>query len=444
MKRKWQIALTWMLVSSGISILWGLSIGQASPNGSGDFKGVYYDARCLLQHLDPYQEGAPLGVYQAERGMLSPSSDTLRQALTWTVYLPTTFILVAPFAVLSLGTAHLLWTMITAGSLILAAFLMWNSAAKYAPVLSCALICLVLANCEVLFAFSNPAGIAVSLCVVAAWCFLKARYVPAGILCLAISLALKPHDAGLVWLFFLLAGGVYRKRALQTLLVTAVLSLPAILWVSQIAPNWMREWQSNVAAISAHGSVNDPGLVFVTGPLSGMVIDLQSVIGIFRNNPHIYNPVSYLICGALLAVWLVRTLRLRFTQTAAWVALAAVVPLTILVTYHRPYDAKLLLLTIPACALLWAEGGVTGWIALAVNTAGIVLTSDIPAVILLILARNLHTSTVGMAGKIGTVLLVEPAPLILLAMGVFYLWVYLRRNFNRVSAAESGRLQASA
>jgi hypothetical protein len=35
---------------------------------------------------------------------------------------------------------------------------------------------------------------------VAAWCFIKGRFIPAGILCLAVSLAIKPHDAGLVWL----------------------------------------------------------------------------------------------------------------------------------------------------------------------------------------------------------------------------------------------------
>jgi hypothetical protein len=108
-----------------------------------------------------------------------------------------------------------------------------------------------------------------------------------------------------------------------------------------------------------------------------------------------------------------------------------------LVTYHRAYDAKLLLLTVPACALLWAEGGLIGWIALVVNSAGIVLTSDIPAAMLLILAKNMHISPVGLYGQIMTVVLVEPAPLILLMMCIFYLWVYLRRDCSR-AAAEDG------
>jgi hypothetical protein len=137
------------------------------------------------------------------------------------VNLPTTFIVIAPFAMLPWGPAHVLWMTLTAVSLILAAFLVWNLGASYAPNLSLFLICILLANCQMVFYGGNAAGIVIGLCVVAVWCFLRERFVLAGVLCLAISLAIKPHDAGLVWLYFLLAGGVYRKRALQTLLVTA-------------------------------------------------------------------------------------------------------------------------------------------------------------------------------------------------------------------------------
>jgi hypothetical protein len=100
-----------------------------------------------------------------------------------------------------------------------------------------------------------------------------------------------------------------------------------------------------------------------------------------------------------------------------------------LVTYHRPYDAKLLLLTVPACAMLWAEGGPIGWIALIVNTAGFVLTGDIPLAILVILTNNLHVGTAGIFGQILTVVLTRPASLILLVMSIFYLWAYVRRAF---------------
>jgi hypothetical protein len=403
-----------------------------------DFKGVYYDARCLLQHSDPYRVGEPLRAYLADGGRLPQSSGGLQNALNLDLYPPTTFIFTAPFAMLPWGTAHQLWTILTAGILILAAFLMWNSAANYAPALSCALICFALANTEAFFTIGNPAGIVVCLCMVAVWCFLQERFILAGVLCLALSLSIKPHDAGLVWLYFILAGGIYRKRALQTLAVTAVLGLVAIVWVTPIAPHWIQELHSNLLAAQLPGAVNDPG--FLTGDSRGpgIILDLQSTASIFRNDPRFYNPVSYLVCGSLLLVWVIRTLRSRFSPERAWFALAAVVPLTLLVTYHRPYDAKLLLLAVPAFAMLWAEGRPTRWVALLVTAAGIVFTADIPLTILLILSNNSQFHPAGLSGLMLKVVLTRPTPLILLVMGIFYLWVYVRRDPAQAATAEHG------
>ena len=328
---------------------------------------------------------------------------------------------------LAWGPAHVLWMGLVAGCLIFAAYLMWDLAGNYAPGVSLFLICILLANSELIYATGNLAGIAVSLCVVAVWCFLNERFVPAGILCLAISLAMKPHDAGLVWAYFLLAGAPYRKRALQTLVVTLVLCLPAILWVSHVAPHWIQELHSNLLATSVHGDLNDPGPTSLTGHLGNSIIDLQSVISIFRDDPRVYNPVSYLVCGMLLLAGLLKTPKSRFSKEQTWLALASIVPLSMLVTYHRPYDARLLLLCIPACAMLWAKGGPIGWIALVVNTAAIVFTGDIPLAILDILTKNMHAVPHGLPAMIRTVILTHPAPLILLAMATFYLWAYRQR-----------------
>jgi hypothetical protein len=426
-----RIALFWILLSSGISILWGSLLAYTSPAGMTDFKAVYYGARCLIQHSDPYKESEFLRVYQAEGGQF-PSDPTIlrlfRRAVPVCINLPTSFFLIAPLAMLAWGTAHVLWFFLLAGSFILAAFLMWELAENHAPGLSLFLICIVLANGEVLFSSGNLAGLAVSLCLVAVWCFFKNRFVPAGILCLAVSLAIKPHDAGFIWLYFLLAGGVYRKRALQTVLVIAVLCAPAILWVSHVAPNWMPELHTNLSATSARGDLSDPGPTSITMNYADRVIDLQTVISVFRDDPRIYNPASYLICGALLLVGAVHTLRSRFSQRSAWLALAAIAALSMLPIYHREYDAKLLLLTVPACALLWAEGGRIGRVALLVNTAGVVLTGTIPTALLILLYNHLHLATTGIFGQILTVVLMRPAPPILLVMGTFYLWAYVRRS----------------
>ena len=439
MTRTRRIGLFWLLLCSGIFVVWGSVIEHASPGGMADFKAVYYGARCLIQHSDPYKAGEFLRVYQADGGEIPSDpkmSRSFLRAVPVCINLPTSLFFIAPFTMLAWGPAHVLWMILEAGSLIFAALLTWNLAGNHAPGISLFLICIILANSEGLFQSGNLAGIAVSLCVVAVWCFLNERFVPAGILCLAVSLVLKPHDTGLVWLYFLLAGALYRKRALQTLVVVLVLCLPAILWVSHVAPHWIQELHSNLLATSAHGDLNDPGPTSISGHTADLVIDLQSVISVFRDDPRIYNPVSYLVCGALLLVWSLKTLKSRISTTSAWLALAAIVPLTMLVTYHRPHDAKLLLLTVPACAMLWAEGGLIGWTALLVNTAGIVFTGDIPLAILDILTKNLHAGTTGLPGKMLSVMWTRPSPLVLLAMGIFYLWVYVRRAPARAATTE--------
>lgn len=420
-----RIGLAMILLSGGISLLWGFYLGQTG-NGWADFRAVYYGSRCLMEHHDPYKVSDLEDVYRAEKGAPPYETKNAHQAVTLYVNVPTTFVLVAPFALLPWGPAHLLWIAFTTGVFFLAAILMWDIGARYAPGVSTVLTCILLINCESLFVAGNTAGITVGLCIVAVWCFVEERFVVAGVLCLGLSLAMKPHDGGLVWLYFLLASTAFRKRALQSLSITAVLGLTAYLWISHVAPHWMQEWRFNLWTIAQPGGINEPGPNSLTGRSSAMVIDLQAAISVFRNDPRIYNPVSYVVCGALLLAWAVRTLARSSSRLQVWVGLAAVTALTMLVTYHRPWDAKLLLLTIPACAMLWAGGRRLGWIAVLVNGAGMVLTGDTFLAILANIAQMLHVGTAGLAGKLLTVALIRPASLILLAMAIFYLWVYMR------------------
>lgn len=426
MRRARWIGLLLLLLGCGFCLGWGFSLERTAPDAMGDFKIVYHAARCFLQHSDPYNSSIFESVYRAQGWELPLASTSLQGAKIY-INLPAAFILTVPFAMLPWGLAHVLWIILSSTGLVLAAYLMWNLGAEYAPILSGCLIGFLAANSEVFLGGGNLTAIVASLCVVAVWCFFKDKYVLGGVLCMALSLAIKPHNAGFVWLYFLLAGGIYRKRALQTLAVTAVLSLASVLWVSPVAPHWAPELHNNLATISARGSLNDPGPTMVHGPDPDELISIQTVVSVFWDDPRVYNPVGYLICGALLLVWLVRTLLPRVFPRRAWLALAAVVPLTMLVTYHRPYDAKLLLLTVPACAMLWAEGGLLGLGALLMNAAGFVLIGDVPLAILMILTRGLRLSTSALSGQILTVALMRPTPIILLAMGIFYLWVYLRR-----------------
>ena len=431
------------LLGSAMFVWLGFAAERASPVSMADFKGLYYGARCLLQHSDPYRESELLRIYQSEGGDRPSDSTGHRQVVTLCVNPPTAFILTVPFALLAWGPAHLLWTILTAAGFIVAAFLTWSLGADHAPVATGALVCIFLFNSELLLEIGNASGLAISLCVIAVWCFVQERSAPAGILCFALSLTVKPHIAALVWLYFLLSGGLYRKRALQTLAVTVVLALPAILGVWHIAPHWIAELQTNLQTTSAHGNLNDPGPATVDPRIHGaLIIDLQSAISILRDDPRIYNPATYLICAPLLLIWAVAALRKRPPQKNTWLALAAIAALSMLPVYHRTHDTRLLLLTLPAFAILWAKGGLNKWLALVFTGAGAAFIGVTPERLLDIYSIHLRQSTPGLPGLLLTLVLTRPVPLILLIMGTFYLWVYVRHNpAVKASAGPEGSVQ---
>jgi hypothetical protein len=66
---------------------------------------------------------------------------------------------------------------------------------------------------------------------------------------------------------------------------------------------------------------------------------------------------------------------------------------------------------------------------LGTTFAAILVTSDIPSTLLTAVSRKLPTYPVGLSSQILAVVLTRPAPLLLLAMSIFYIWVYVRQAF---------------
>jgi hypothetical protein len=432
MTRERRIGLIVLLLSSCFSAVFALVLQRAPHAGIVDFRIIYVASRCMIEHSDPYRESEFLHVFQEEGGVV-PSDPIERQkfqdAAMAVVYLPTALLLIAPIAVLGWGAAQLLWTVLTIVLFTLACCLIWSVAADSSPTIATCLTAFMLANAEVVFAFGNAAGVAVSLCAIAIWCFFTGRFAFAGVICLAASLAIKPHDSATVWLYLLIIGGTYRKRALQVLIIVCGLGALAIAWTHQLSPHWIDEMRSNLEVVSARGGIADPGPAGSSNGSGGMIISLQTVASVFRDDSRFYNPATWVLCAPLFIAWFMRTLRGGTSRGEMWLALAAMAPLSMLPVYHRPYDAKLLLLAVPACAAIWAQGGARRWFALGTTFAAILVTSDIPSTLLTAVSRKLPTYPVGLSSQILAVVLTRPAPLLLLAMSIFYIWVYVRQAF---------------
>lgn len=389
-----------------------------------DFTTLYFPTRNLLQHHDPYMQSEVLRVYRNERGNRPAESTDNVQIATRDVYPPTMHVLIAPIAALPLDMAKLVWLTLSSICIIGAVIAIWSCAADDAPFLSGLLLGLLAANSEFILVSGNAAGVVIGMCALAVWCFQRQRFAVLGVVCLAASLALKPHDTGFVWMYFLLAGGIFRKRALQALAAVMAIGVPALLWVWSLSPHWLRELEDNLATFSVHGAINDPGMVHRYGAGMDVVVGLQTIVSAVRDDPRFYNPVSYLICAPLIVVWMWITLRARPSSQNMWLALAAIAPLTMLPVYHRLVDTKLILLAVPACAMLWARGGWTGRVATLLTTAGIILTGDNFWLIAVLSFKRAHLTgasrEAALAAQSGIL------PLVLLSMTLFYLWMYAR------------------
>ena len=412
------------LACSGIATMWGVARAHSVDGVILDCRVTDLGARALLHHEDPYSEAAMVRVFEREEKNQPQAQQVglLRERYLFAlqVYPPTAELVLAPFALLPWQFTYVLWIGLTVISMTMAVFLMWQAAHPYSADLPFYLACIVLFNSGILFSGGNTAGLAVSLCVISVWCILQQRFAYIAIVCMVLSLSIKPHDSGLIWLYFLLLGGMYRKRALQSLAWIIPMGLVSVAWIWHVSPNWINELRSNIRQMSSGGMYNDPA-----GSVTPQMVHLQAALATFNSNPHVYNAVAYILWVPVFLVWLVLVLKRPRTRESIWIGLAAITALSLLPVYHRPYDAKMLVLTFPACAILWAKRGWAAWLAASLTAASVLVTSDFPIAALTMLKPEMP-STPDLGQKLHFMLAVHPASLILLITGIFYVWAFHR------------------
>jgi hypothetical protein len=291
---------------------------------------------------------------------------------------------------------------------------------RLAPILSALFIGLFLLTSTTLIMLAQPAQLTIGLCGIAVWCLLREKFVPVGVICFALSLALKPHVTGLVWLYFLLRDQPSRKRAWQIAIATVVICLPGVIWASVMpaSSHWLTEIPANVRGITARGLVGDPG---PTNDAASSIAGLQPLLSLYRDDPAFYNLAAELIGVVLLAFWVVPVLRMRPSLERDYLGLAAVVCISLLPIYHREYDTRMLLLTFPAFALLLTRGVWTRAATISMTLATLVLITHnwnnwvIMHVTPGIIARQNALSVWQ------TIVWLRPVPVFTLLLTIFYL-----------------------
>ena len=163
-----------------------------------------------------------------------------------------------------------------------------------------------------------------------------------------------------------------------------------------------------------------------TGHGLAMVISLQALLSYFWDDPRFYNLGSYVLTAPLLLVWILVTVHTRATRERAWLAIASITLISLLPVYHRQYDARMLLLTIPGCVVLCTQLPHFGGMTKLVTAGAILFTGDLLWAILLALLSMAPQPATPRAQWFHAAVEMLPAPLVLLLAAIFFLWAYWR------------------
>lgn len=410
-----------------------------------DFKPVYGSTRCLIDGCDPYDS------VQIEQEYLKHGGDgsDVRAFRPFNAnYPPSALFLVIPLALLPFDVARVIWLCIGMILFSCAALCVADLCVERRALWAQSLLAVFVASSTMLIMLGQPAMFAISLAVIGVWSFLRQRWLALGVVAFAVSLTFKPHDGGLIWLFFLLsAGGAavsgisagrgwavravsFRRLALYTLAATIVLMTPGVLLAFHHAASahWPQELHTNLVGIAARGSASDPG------PTNGEVqsiASLQAVFALVHDVPHFYNLAAYATFLPLLLAWLYLVVRrvpgippLRVDGDgrgglleADLMALAAAAALSFLPIYHRQYDTRLLLLMFPAVAMLASGYRWLGRAAIVLSGVAIVAMSHQFVHLGPLLVRR----GVRLPG-VAWLLFFRPLPLMMLLLSCFFLY----------------------
>ena len=312
---------------------------------TGDFSTVYAATRCWLHGANPYDHAA-LKSELAKAG--APPDIQHDQDINPSVYLPSSMPWTALIGSLRWPTANVSWCLL---SLILfatslRAILMRTRLSSRGKWLA-ACAALAFSPTYVGIYDGNPGVVATSL-ISLAICFNAEQSAIIGGVLLGIALCFKPQLAICALCVFAI-----RKiwKPVAAALAVFVISLAlGIIVVSSFGHSWT--WwnteQQNVAISFQPGGQSDP---VPTSAVAWQMLNTQALLSYAIRNRHACD-VAVWVLAAILTVtfWRVRG---RSTLPSYWRDVAFFSSVTLMITYHRYYDAQLLLLLIPVLAEMW-------------------------------------------------------------------------------------------
>jgi Glycosyltransferase family 87 len=341
--------------------------GERAFRFSHDFVPVYAGAGCLLSGCNPY-DTAELEQQILRRG--GRAVDLPSWEIDMPVYPPSTFLALSPLALFPYPLARLLWFLLNGSLFITSAALVISACPQSYRLMASILGSFILATSGILLVVGQPATFSISLLIICSYLLLRVRFLLLCVLLLMLSLAVKPQIGGLIVLYFL-AQRIYWRYAFAALAGAFVLLLSAVL-ILQVHPdsaNWLSTLRGNLSATLNSGGSADPRPAnqVATGDTN-----LQPLTSIFFADARTFNFAAYAVFLALLSVWIIAIPRSNISPEMHYLALAPLSVLSLLPIYHRFYDTRLLLLTVPAVIAVFRKRRFLGSLILVVTVLAVV------------------------------------------------------------------------
>lgn len=326
---------------------------RALHGGSGDSALIYSSARAWLVGANPY-DAADTGRVWLEAGGSAEASPAGRGSNVL-LYPPPTFALLTPLSVLPWSMAGPAWAGMNAALWVLAlracagiAGLRFSTAAGRAYWA----IGLALAPASTCVAHGQAAIAAVALVAVGQWLRVRAGAAPGGAarwgVLLGLGGVIKPQVAGVFSAY-----EVGRGRWLAVAASAAVVVGLAIVGIARMevaGTPWWSSWRANVAAFT----LLDDGNPTVTNPLRYQLINLHYALHTMIESREVVRWLVYaIVAGLCAAYWAADRGGARRRGDLGALAMAGVA--TLLVVYHRSYDATVLVF-----ALAWGVTAASG------------------------------------------------------------------------------------
>lgn len=313
---------------------------------SQDFAGVYTAARCWMHGKNPYDHAAFAQEFVCRAG--GPPTLVPTEESQPSVYPPTAMPILATLAWLPWASANVVWCFLSI-TVFAASLLPVFRSAELSGWRKWVLGSVVLAYSPTHtgIATGNPSVITNGFIGLAVYFSMMNRPLISGIL-LGIAQCLKPQLS--ICALAVLALWKCWLPVLTSVLVTLVAAEASLLRASSFWQYW--QWcltlRQNLTMSLALGGINDPSLA---NPRSYHLLNGQAIAGLFTKNSYINDVAVWILVGALIAIYL--HFRSRTCNACDWRDLGFFSVVTIVVTYHRYYDAQIFLLLVPFLLKHW-------------------------------------------------------------------------------------------